>query len=256
MAVIEAHDQALIEELRDNCNVVYSPSFALVGPTAARAGVRTLHGVDPFQLQWSTLAISQAAGVELTGYSIVAPPFPPGEDDPAAALRDVHPDTGLLAALGVRWVASEFPIEDDELLLAASVGSMYLYEVHREVGLLGMAEERSQLVGACSCGPCGECPNQFQLVLPDSSVYLEPGVLVVPQAWAPGWRAWVDGESIPVQRVDGALMGMEIPSDGEHVIKLAYQPVADFVGMGITGASVLGLTAWGVARKPKGRVDA
>ncbi len=97
-----AGDRAIIEALDGRCDLVYSPSFDLIGPAAAAAGIPTLHGVDPFQLEWSAAAIAQAAGVSRTGYSVTAPPLPPGEGaDPAQALRNATPDAQQLAALGV-----------------------------------------------------------------------------------------------------------------------------------------------------------
>jgi hypothetical protein len=49
----------------------------------------------------------------------------------------------------------------------------------------------------------------------------EAGWLVVKEAWAPGWRATVDGRSEPVQRVDMAFLGVHL-GPGRHVIRFSY----------------------------------
>ena len=65
LAAITAEDESIIESLGPEPGLVYSPSFDLIGPAAARAGIATLHGIDPFQLRARAEAIAQAAGVEL-----------------------------------------------------------------------------------------------------------------------------------------------------------------------------------------------
>ncbi len=49
-----------------------------------------------------------------------------------------------------------------------------------------------------------------------------PGVLIVAEAWYPGWRAWVDGTPVPILPVDGALRGVEL-STGKHEVSFRYQ---------------------------------
>jgi hypothetical protein len=130
LAAITAEDEAIIEALGPEPGLVYSPSFALIGPAAARAGIDTLHGVDPFQLRAQAETIAQAAGVELTAYSITAPPLPLDVADPATALRDVTPDTDRLAELGVGWIVARFPLADERLELYEMVGEdIYIYRL-------------------------------------------------------------------------------------------------------------------------------
>ncbi|MFN2185621.1 MAG: YfhO family protein, partial [Anaerolineae bacterium] len=48
------------------------------------------------------------------------------------------------------------------------------------------------------------------------------GLLVVSQPFYPGWRATVDGEAVPIFRVDYLLQGVEVPA-GSHQVELAYR---------------------------------
>lgn len=50
-----------------------------------------------------------------------------------------------------------------------------------------------------------------------------PSVVVLSMRHYPGWRAWIDGEEAPVRRVDGVLMGVDLPA-GEHEVRLAFRP--------------------------------
>lgn len=169
---IDAHDQAIIAALGPDPGLVYSPSFDLIGPAAARAGIQTLHGVDPFQEQAHAELIARAAGVTYEGYSVVAPPLPE-EADPAVALRDITPDYDLLWALGVQWIVSRFPLQDEALTLHEKVDDTFIYRL---------------------------APGQ-------SSQFCCAGKLT------------------------------------------EYQPVADWIGSGITGLTVVGLAAAGVVER-------
>lgn len=67
-----------------------------------------------------------------------------------------------------------------------------------------------------------------------------PAMLVVSEAWFPGWTAMVDGESRPVHRVDGLVLGVPV-SSGEGVVELVYRPPGFRVGAIVTALSIGGL---------------
>lgn len=66
-----------------------------------------------------------------------------------------------------------------------------------------------------------------------------PGLLVVSEAWYPGWMASVNGAawqpSIPV---NGFVQGVALPSAGTHTVQLQYRPPALLWGAGL---SLLGI---------------
>lgn len=49
------------------------------------------------------------------------------------------------------------------------------------------------------------------------------GVLVVNEAWYPGWRAEVDGRETEVWRANGLVRAIEVPS-GLHQVELRFEP--------------------------------
>lgn len=50
-----------------------------------------------------------------------------------------------------------------------------------------------------------------------------PGLLVVSQAWSPGWRATVDGRPAPVLRTNALVQGIPVPA-GARRVRLRYHP--------------------------------
>ncbi|HEY3108918.1 MAG TPA: YfhO family protein, partial [Chloroflexota bacterium] len=71
-------------------------------------------------------------------------------------------------------------------------------------------------------------------------------LLVVADAWHPGWRADLDGRSVPILRTNHAFRGVAIPA-GQHVVTMRYRPGSLYLGAAITAASLaigLALLLW------------
>lgn len=73
-----------------------------------------------------------------------------------------------------------------------------------------------------------------------------PGVLVIADAWYPGWRATVDGSPADVVRVDGVFRGVEL-GEGEHDVIVEYVPASLRWGMGISALAAI-IVAMGLMR--------
>ncbi|HVL28280.1 MAG TPA: YfhO family protein, partial [Acidimicrobiales bacterium] len=68
-------------------------------------------------------------------------------------------------------------------------------------------------------------------------------LVVVAEAWFPGWKATVDGRPAPVLKSDGAFLGVAV-GPGEHEITLAYEPPATVtVGRAVTAVTLAGAAA-------------
>jgi hypothetical protein len=72
-------------------------------------------------------------------------------------------------------------------------------------------------------------------------------LLVVSQAYYPGWRARVDGASVPLLRVDLSLTGLLLPP-GRHDIRLQYRPASFAIGLGVSATALLILGWLGMRR--------
>jgi uncharacterized membrane protein YfhO len=69
------------------------------------------------------------------------------------------------------------------------------------------------------------------------------------EVYDPGWRAYVDGESVPIYVADHALRAVPVPA-GNHTVDLRYESRSLQIGLGISlftcgvlAASLLG-AAW------------
>ena len=68
------------------------------------------------------------------------------------------------------------------------------------------------------------------------------GIVVLADAWYPGWTATVDGRRAPVLRVDHALRGVMVPS-GAHTVTFGYRPTWLVPGLVATALGALAALA-------------
>ncbi len=59
------------------------------------------------------------------------------------------------------------------------------------------------------------------------------GLLLVSDAWFPGWTATVDGTKTPIREADGGLRAIEVPGR-HHTIKMRYQPTSVYAGFALS----------------------
>lgn len=64
------------------------------------------------------------------------------------------------------------------------------------------------------------------------------GFLVLADAFAPGWKATIDGEPVPVLAADVAFRAVAVP-EGEHEIELTYAPWAKVFGLPLSGVGAV-----------------
>ncbi|UCC75977.1 MAG: YfhO family protein, partial [Anaerolineales bacterium] len=71
------------------------------------------------------------------------------------------------------------------------------------------------------------------------------GYLVLTDAWYPGWRVWVDGQEAPLLRADLIFRAVRVDA-GKHLVEFAYEPQSFRVGLLVSAAALLLLSALGM----------
>ncbi len=64
------------------------------------------------------------------------------------------------------------------------------------------------------------------------------GMVILSDTWFPGWRATVDGKSVPIEQAYTAVRGVTVDA-GDHVIEMRYRPLSGMIGAGMTLAAGL-----------------
>jgi hypothetical protein len=70
-----------------------------------------------------------------------------------------------------------------------------------------------------------------------------PALLLVREAFYPGWQAMIDGKAAEIVQTDVLFRGIFVPA-GAHTIELTYRPASYQIGLIVT---LLGLTLWFVS---------
>jgi hypothetical protein len=89
-----------------------------------------------------------------------------------------------------------------------------------------------------------ERPNQIEIQTQAPS----KGWLVLSDIWYPGWRAKVDGISIPIFRANYLFRAVEVPA-GSHLVSFIYRPVWFLIGLVVSLLTYLGLLILAFVRR-------
>jgi hypothetical protein len=244
---------------------VYSPHQELPYAQAAARGVQSAAGLLAFQMRHSVELIKQATGCTLSGYATGIPPCLTSEIDPRAYLA-ARPDARLLGLLNVKYILSSRPLDDANLELVREFGPQRIYQNRKFLSRAFVVSaartvpnvddvlaalptlEPGELVLLPAQLPApliGHHPPQEVNVISRRAGYFQlaterqsPGMLIVSETWAPGWRATDNGRPVGVLRADFALIGIYL-APGEHFIELVYDPPEWEWGWRISLASVV-----------------
>jgi len=256
----------LREGLRPNVNVLF--------------GIRSLDGYDggpQVRKTWVEMIgafTKRAPNPELTLRGEAARPY-----DPALfasqAVRWVLIDTSVVGA-GRQVPGWDGPVatQGDLALYENPLydGAAFVYHATRAKGenagvtlktMSDAALQRVALVEAdgpklsCTTG-AAECDRTRSVVTRPTPEQInvrthgKAGLLVVPEQADDGWSATVDGESVPVHRVDGFSLGVQVPA-GRHRVEFTYRTPGLRAGLVISFLALLGVIFLIVDRRPRRR---
>lgn len=157
---------------------------------------------------------------------------------------------------GVRWEkrpphAGEWTVHEDALPRARFVSESMVGEPARLLGgQIDIARiaitEHALALGAGEPGSVSwtrDNPGDVAFVTQTTTTQL----LILAERHHPGWRAAVDGATVPLERVYGDFMGCVVPA-GEHAVSFYFSPTSLRLGGIWSGLGLLGLvvvwTGW------------
>jgi hypothetical protein len=95
--------------------------------------------------------------------------------------------------------------------------------------------------GGASAGSARLAEDERERVVVETDAE-RPALLVLTDTWYPGWKAEVDGEEVPIERVDYVLRGVSVPA-GRHRVEFTYRPASVRAGFAVSGAALLTIAA-------------
>jgi uncharacterized membrane protein YfhO len=64
------------------------------------------------------------------------------------------------------------------------------------------------------------------------------GLLILSEVHYPGWRAYADGEEVPIYRADHVLRAVPLRG-GHHRVEMVFDPLWPKVGLAVSGVTLL-----------------
>jgi hypothetical protein len=182
-------------------------------------------------------------------------------------------EAALVDAAAIRFVISPMPLDFEGLRLLKKYPkhplrelNAYLYENREALPRAYLAyrtlhtKQKAELAGLLSNGfdarhttvvesesPPLEGPSRIEPVettreRPEALRFAvapdRPAMLVVANAWYPGWRAWVDGVEAPVLRVNGLFRGVALAA-GARQVEMRFEPWSFRVGAFVSLAAAI-----------------
>jgi hypothetical protein len=224
-------------------------------------------GLNSFQFASYARYMRLASGCTLSGLTAAVPPCASNELSDTA-YREAVPDANLLGAMNVHYVITSFDLPANTFFkLLASEGDQRLYEnlavlpraygVGRVEMLANPAEVWDQLtkttlqqVVLVEPQPMVDfSPTQNDVFVPAQIINYQSdqvqirismptdGMLILADAWVPGWQAWIDHQQLPVLRVNGALRGVYLKA-GTHEVLFRFMPSTFTLGFMLTMATI------------------
>lgn len=232
--------------------------YQLPGHAGCGYGFRAIDGITPYQIgtysrflaaapdavRWSVLGVRYLVTwrqyVDNTEVVAEAPSAPGAPNQ--AGLTRVYRFTHITAQRAF-LVYDVWPIAEPQQLAAALQDPAFQPET-----MVILPEAIATEPGQGSVQVLVDTPGYLQL----QATTTTPAVLVVSEAFFPGWQAEVNGVATPVLLADGVALGIPLAA-GEHTLTVAFRPapllwgaISSLLGL----VSCVGVFFWRVAKKP------
>jgi len=258
--------QNMIQRAGTDLYRVYSMRREITDSVAAHNQLQTVEGLNSFQFASYSQFVRQAADCQLEGLAAASPPCVSNEIAPDA-WRNTRPDPFLLGLLNTRYLITALDTLPDPLFQRVeTVGDLYLFEnraFQPRAFLAGRAQQAegdflAQLAEIANPNVVLLEANQpVDFVLPDNDFtgvgnilrytpnevtiqadMPDAGLLVLGDPWIPGWVAEMEGQTLPVLRVNGALRAVYLTS-GSHTVNFVFRPPALLLGLFMSAATAV-----------------
>ncbi len=187
-------------------------------------------------------------------------PEPPDPDQPPFVRRALKDGMSLWEMEGVpgfTYLSDNLYVADGEPAARAWMQNVTWQEVRAYMALV---EAPPAAVAAIQPDPAGTSPGNVAVqTYTPGAIRLQtnatrPALLVVAETLAPGWRATLDSQPVPIWRANYLSQGVVVPA-GTHTVELHYLPDSVLIGAVISAlALVIGLALIGVSRRRRNAV--
>jgi hypothetical protein len=205
---------------------IYSPSYSIPQDIASYGRLELADGVDPLQLQGYSEYMEKATGVNSETYSVTVPAFKNG--NPKIDNRNAIPDLSLLGRLNIKYILSEFVIDDPGLEFVKQFGQSYLYRNPFFQPRVWVEREGDRDIVTSDLTYQSINPNNIKIKIGGEG----PGRVILSEINYPNWIINLDGVKVEEDLRDKLLRAVTV-EDGPHIIEWKFIPYEIYTGIGI-----------------------
>lgn len=119
-----------------------------------------------------------------------------------------------------------------------------LADVNFDPQAVAYVESLTGLSGRCS--GTAEVVSEVPCRVTVSVTMRTPGLVVLADLWDQGWAATLNGQAVPILRVNHAIRGVELPA-GQATLEFRYEPASLTWGLRVAGLAFIVAVGWAVA---------
>jgi uncharacterized membrane protein YfhO len=127
----------------------------------------------------------------------------------------------MMGLLNVRFLIADFELPVEGLVLRERFGTTRIYE-NIEVGPRAWVQMNKYTVAKAA--QINWKPNRIIVNAAG------PGILVLSEIAYPGWRVYVDGEQVSIEKYNDILRAVKL-LPGNHEVKFLFYPLSVYIGL-------------------------
>ncbi|MEK6221677.1 MAG: 6-pyruvoyl-tetrahydropterin synthase-related protein, partial [Chloroflexota bacterium] len=196
---------------------IYSPSYSIPQQVGALYGLEMANGVDPLILIAYEDYMAEATNVPSLKYSVTLPAFDL-EGEIGTMNQPYTPDAERLGTLNVKYVAADFDIAAQQLILLEQFGSTRIYENTAAMPRAWVETTNGKLTDVTELN---WTPNQIKIKA------VGPGTIFLSEVAYPGWIVSIDGKK-SAWYTSGIIRAVDI-SAGPHTVLFSFRPTEMYI---------------------------
>lgn len=215
---------------------VYCASYCFNSQLISKYQIQNLAGETPIQYAKFIQFLSAAGNYHYPNFAVIFPPYQVWQ-----TAKPPAPNANLLGLANVKYLASTYPIADNDFVFINKFDNVYLY-LNKKFQARAYFEDSETPVKILKYSP-----NQITLGFGPASYYRN---LVIAENFYPGWVAYVNHQRFGVDEQPPIFRKVTIPPNSQ-ILELKYQPVSLALGKTTTLSTIVLLIMYAIHHRQR-----
>jgi len=212
---------------------VYCTTYCFNPQLISKYNIQILNGETPIQDAKFIKFLSQAGNYQYSEFAVIFPPYQVWQTE-----NPTPPNSYFLGLSNVKYVASTYPITDQDFIYLDKFENIYLYQNKKFKPRVYFEDDNSE------AKIVKYSPNLIQVKFQKDTI---PKNLIFSENFYPGWFGFTDYQKYIITEKEPIFRKITVPS-GTESLELKYQPESYLLGKTLTLATIVALLLWGIRR--------